>query len=115
MTGLHLINGRWTRSNGNATFAAENPATGQTLQPPFAEAGEAEVNAALTAAADAFEQSQDLPHGWQATLLETIAARIMDLGDALLECAEQETALPRARLIGERARTVNQLKMFAEV
>src|SRR5204863_7983969 len=28
---------------------------------------------------------------------------------------EQETALPRARLTGERARTTSQLKMFADI
>src|SRR5439155_17617237 len=46
---------------------------------------------------------------------EAIAAKIMDLGDALLERGEAETALPRPRLTGERARTTNQLKMFAQI
>ncbi len=39
----------------------------------------------------------------------------MDLGDALLDRGEQESALPRPRLTGERSRTCNQLKMFAEI
>ena len=39
----------------------------------------------------------------------------MDLGDALVERASAETGLPRARIEGERARTVGQLKLFAEV
>ena len=39
----------------------------------------------------------------------------MDLGDAALERAEAESALPRPRLIGERARTIGQLKMFATI
>src|SRR5206468_2267952 len=37
------------------------------------------------------------------------------LGEDLLQRANQETALPEQRLIGECARTVNQLKMFAGV
>src|SRR5690606_17428680 len=37
----------------------------------------------------------------------------MGLGDALIERAMAETGLPRARLEGERGRTVNQLRMFA--
>src|SRR2546423_2358805 len=115
ISGQHLINGEWTRSSGGAPFSAENPATGEKLPPVFGEAGESEVNAALAAAGDAFTEALELPHGWQAKLLDTVAAKIMDLGDALLERAEQETALPRARLTGERARTCNQLKMFADL
>ncbi len=114
LTGSHLINGQWTRSAG-ATFNAQNPATGEKLSPPIGEAGDAEVNAALTAATEAFARSRDLPHAWQAILLDAIVTKIMDLGDALLVRAEQETALPRARLTGERARTCNQLKMFADL
>src|SRR4051812_42609113 len=114
ISGQHLINGEWTQSSGG-TFNAENPATGEKLLPSFCEAGNAEVDAALAAAGEAFTKTLELPHGWQAKLLDSIAAKIMDLGDALLERAEQETALPCARLTGERARTCNQLKMFAEL
>src|SRR4051812_21963381 len=114
LQGSHLIDGKWTRSNG-AEFRAENPATGEQLTPAFQEAGDAEVNAALTAASDAFAQSLDLSHGWQAQFLDSIAAKIMELGDTLLERAEQETALPRPRLTAERARTCGQLTMFAEM
>src|SRR6185295_14652597 len=38
-----------------------------------------------------------------------------ELGDILIERAMAETGLPRARLEGERARTVGQLKLFADV
>src|SRR5439155_20623256 len=57
----------------------------------------------------------DLPPRWSADLLDAIASKIMDLGDALLERGEAETALPRVRLTGERARTTGQLKMFAQI
>ena len=92
---------------------ATNPATGEQLQPGFAEASDAEVNAAVAAAVAAFDQTLDLPPRWPADFLDAIAERIMSLGDALLERGEAETALPRARLTGERARTVGQIKMFA--
>src|SRR5690348_16443014 len=94
---------------------AINPATGQALEPVFPEAGEPEVNTAVAAAAEAFEQTLDLPPRWSADLLDRIADRIMDLGDKLLERGETETALPRPRLTGERGRTTNQLKMFAGI
>jgi NADP-dependent aldehyde dehydrogenase len=92
-----------------------NPATGAQLEPGFREASDADVNAAVAAATDAFDKTLDLPPRWPADLLDTIADRIMSLGDALLERGEAETALPRPRLTGERARTVGQIKMFAEI
>jgi len=62
-----------------------NPATGQPLDPDFAEAGAGEVNAAMEAADGAFEESLNLPPNWPADLLDAIATKIMDVGDALLE------------------------------
>jgi NADP-dependent aldehyde dehydrogenase len=116
LCGLHLINDDWIASaGGGPTFQAINPASGAALPTAFAEAGDAEVNAALESADRAFRLSHDLPQTWPAELLELIAARVMDLGDGLLERAEAETALPRARLIGERGRTCGQLQMFAKV
>ena len=52
---------------------------------------------------------------WPAELLDAIASQIEALGDELLERGEAETALPRARLTGERARTCAQLRMFAQI
>src|SRR3989442_6918197 len=114
LTGRHLINEDWIDSPGER-FHATNPATGDVLPPAFCEAGDAEVNAAMESARRAFRLAADLPQNWPAELIELIADRIMDLGDALLERGETETALPRARLVGERARTTSQLKMFASI
>ncbi|MWM14975.1 aldehyde dehydrogenase family protein, partial [Escherichia coli] len=47
--------------------------------------------------------------------LEAIASQIEALGDALIERAMAESALPRPRLEGERGRTCNQLRLFASV
>src|SRR5690606_1273655 len=46
--------------------------------------------------------------------LETIGDRIMALGNELLGRANAESGLPLARLTGERARTVNQPRLFAD-
>jgi NADP-dependent aldehyde dehydrogenase len=51
----------------------------------------------------------------RAQFLREIALRIEQLGDALIECVQRETALPAARVTGERARTCNQLRLFADV
>ena len=111
LAGKHLINGAWM--GGDGAFSAISPATGETLAPRFAEAGDGEVNLALLAAESAYDASLDLPPRWQADLLDAMAAKVMDVGDALLERGEAETALPRGRLTMERGRTVGQLKMFA--
>jgi alpha-ketoglutaric semialdehyde dehydrogenase len=115
LTANHLIDGQWVSSASGATYQAVNPTTGQPLHEKFAIAGAPEVNAAMDAAAAAFAQTMELPPRWPAALLDAIAAAIMDLGDGLLERGEQETALPRTRLLGERTRTYNQLKMFAQI
>jgi NADP-dependent aldehyde dehydrogenase len=114
LTGSHLIDGQW-HAPGRTTFAAVNPATGQELSPGFGKATAEHIDAAAKAARETFEATRDLPPRWQAELLETIATKIMDLGDGLLERGEAETALPRARMTGERARTVGQIKMFASI
>ncbi|MES1196697.1 MAG: aldehyde dehydrogenase (NADP(+)), partial [Steroidobacter sp.] len=63
---------------------------------------------------EAFDTYRNLDGETRARFLETIADNIMGLGDELLERAHAETGLPLARLTGERGRTVNQLKLFAD-
>jgi NADP-dependent aldehyde dehydrogenase len=45
--------------------------------------------------------------------LDAIAEEIMALGDLLIERCSAETALPAARITGERGRTCGQLQLFA--
>src|SRR4051812_44754930 len=114
LCGLHWIDGHRKADDGE-TFNALNPATGETLDPPFAEAMIDEVDAAVSGARRAFLSVRDRDPRWPAEFLEAIASQIEGLGDQLLERGEAETALPRARLTGERARTCAQLRMFAEI
>lgn len=51
----------------------------------------------------------------RAIFLEAIATEIMALGDALLQMTHEETALPLARLTGERGRTCTQLQLYAQM
>ena len=112
--GTNFIAGRAQRGAGRA-FSAVNPAGGNTLEPPFHEAVDSDVDGAMTAAASAFETFRALTGDTRAALLEAIGDGIMAHGDELIQRASQETGLGRDRLIGERARTVNQLKLFAQV
>src|SRR4051812_40739103 len=114
LCGQNSIDGQWIAA-GRESFDALNPATGETLAPHFAEATYNEVDAAASAARQALLAVRALEPLWPADLLDTIASQIEGLGDELLERGEAETALPRARLTGERARTCAQLRMFAQI
>ncbi len=97
------------------TFTAFNPKVGQTIQPPFYEATEAQVNQALELAATAAEQFRGLSSDKVASFLLAINTEIEALGDTLIERASEETGLDLERLRGERARTLNQIKLFASL
>jgi 2,5-dioxopentanoate dehydrogenase len=92
-----------------------NPATGEALEPAYGLAGEAELERACALAWSAFDAYRETSPEQRAAFLERIAENILALGDTLIERAMQESGLPRARLEGERGRTVGQLRLFAEV
>ena len=96
-------------------FRAINPATGAELEPAFGTADSNAISRACEAAHLAFDTYRELGPERRATFLETIAANIMDCGDAVVSRAMEETGLARGRLEGERARTVGQLTLFAAV
>jgi alpha-ketoglutaric semialdehyde dehydrogenase len=114
LTAEHFIAGRRAKA-GTQRFNAKNPGTSSVLEPAFVDATTEEIEAAVAAAEAAVEAFQDTPAEQVAKLLQSIAEEILALGDALLERAHQETGLPLARLTGERARTVNQARLFAAV
>lgn len=114
LTGANLLGPR-DSSAGAVSFHAQDPATGRTLEPPFAEATSAEVDAAARAAEAAFEAFAALPARRRAAFLRAIAEQLLALGDGLLDRARAETALPRPRLEGERARTASQARLFADL
>src|ERR1035437_4559223 len=112
--GRSIIGGEPSR-RGKASFSALAPASGQALSPPFYQVTDEEIDRAMALATQAFEVYRAQPPEQIAAFLDCIAEQIVSLGQALIERASLETALPEGRLIGERARTVNQLKMFAEL
>jgi NADP-dependent aldehyde dehydrogenase len=112
--GTSLIAGQPGRADG-PTFWTVNPATGQRLTPDFHAASAAEVDHALNEATAAFADYRARPAAERARLLETIAAEIETLGDALPQRASAETGLPLARITGERGRTCGQLRLFASL
>ena len=114
LTGEQLIDGGAVRG-GDAAFRAVNPARSEPLEPAFSGAGAAELERACAAAWAAFDAYRETGLAERGAFLDAISARILGLGDALIERACAETGLPPARIQGERARTVAQLRLFAEV
>lgn len=112
--GANLIAGVESRE-GTVRFRGTDPATGEALPPEFVEATAAEVDAAARAARDAFAACVALPGPARAAFLRAIAEEVLASGEALVARAAAETGLPRARLEGERGRTVGQLRTFADL
>ncbi len=108
INGKHLVAGEWVASG--ATFAS-SPAHGPSHD--FAVGTPELVDQACQAAEDAFWSYGYSSREDRAKFLETIADEIDARGDAITEIGTQETGLPEARLIGERGRTVGQLRLFA--
>lgn len=94
-------------------FRAHNAATSETIGPGYSEANAEDVAKACALAAYASEDFADLELESRARFLEQVAGQILAIGDELIAVAMAETGLPRARLEGERGRTVGQLRMFA--
>jgi NADP-dependent aldehyde dehydrogenase len=98
---------------GTPVFQAVDPSVGKTLEPAFAEATPAHVERAAKLAAEAFPIYRETSPEVRAAFLDGIAAKIEALGDDLVERASRESGLPLPRLVGERARTTGQLRLFA--
>lgn len=94
-------------------FHAIDPGAGARLDQSFSEASPADVAEAAALAEEAAPAFAALAPETRARFLEAAADAIVDLGDVFITTAMAETGLPRARLEGERGRTVGQLRLFA--
>lgn len=89
--------------------------TGEPQGQPLPVHGPADVAAACAAAEAAFDIYRATDGDTRAAFLDRIADEILAIGDSLIETAMSESGLPRARLEGERGRTIGQLRLFADV
>ncbi|WP_413740401.1 aldehyde dehydrogenase (NADP(+)) [Sodalis sp. RH14] len=111
----NLIIGSEMQQGGGTRFHAADPAGDRPLAPDFYDAAPAQIDRACQLAEQAFDVYRALPLTLRADFLTRIGDNIQALGDALIARAVQETGLPRGRIEGERARTLGQLALFAEV
>jgi alpha-ketoglutaric semialdehyde dehydrogenase len=99
----------------NEIFRAVNPMNGEELEPAFFGATLDEVDRAATLAHEAFATYNRVSGRNRGVFLRKIAANLESIAEELVDRAEQETALPKARLQGETVRTCGQLRLFAQV
>jgi len=114
LRGYSIIDGQSCEGNG-APFRGVDPAKGEQLEPVYHCASIADLNHAADLAEDAFLAFRKLSGRERGRFLRHIADSIEAIVPELVERANRETALPEARLKGESARTINQLRLFAQV
>ncbi len=114
LTGNLLI-GRQSLRGTHGTLHAIDAATGTQLEPAFGGATPQQLDHACALAWQAFDPYRETAPGRRADFLEAIATNILALGDALVDRCVAESGLPRARIEGERGRTVGQLRLFANM
>jgi len=102
-----------TISGLGTTFKTFDPKTNSENNAIFYEATEQEINDAVALAKTAFYTYKNVSGIEKANFINAIADEILELGDALITTYIKESGLPEARAIGERGRTIGQLRSFA--
>jgi len=118
LTGYSIVDGKPLEASIDSnvgSFYGIDPATGMKLEPAYRYASLEDLDRAANLAEDAFAVYSKLPGRERAAFLRHIAAGIEAIGAEIVERAHSETALPEARLKGELVRTVNQLRLFAQM
>jgi NADP-dependent aldehyde dehydrogenase len=100
---------------GSVKLQSVDAETGEALPHDFIQASPEEVDAAAKAAAAAYPAYRSLSAERRAQFLDAIANELDALGDEFVTLVCRETALPAARIIGERGRTSGQMRLFASV
>lgn len=114
LTGHNYIGGE-RRAAGTVEHKSLDASSGEALPYTFIQATPEEVDAAAQAAAAAYPIYRNLSAVRRAEFLEAIADEIDALGDDFVALVCRETALPAARIQGERGRTSGQMRLFAKV
>ncbi len=114
ITGKNHI-GNLLSSIGNITFKTFNPQTNLENEVVYSEASPIEIEKAVELAAEAFNSFKSISGLKKSDFLNEIANEIEALGDELIQTYCAETGLPEGRAIGERGRTIFQLRSFANL
>jgi alpha-ketoglutaric semialdehyde dehydrogenase len=114
ITGKNYI-GNLLASTGKVTFKTFNPQKNIENDVVFTEASDAEIEMVVALASEAFKEFRHISGVKKSEFLNQIANEIEALGDELIKTYCLESGLPEGRAIGERGRTVFQLRTFANL
>jgi NADP-dependent aldehyde dehydrogenase len=114
ITGKNLI-GNTVSAKYNKTFTGLGGTVKNISTNKFYEASTEEIDEAVTKAHAAFLVYRNFSGTRKAEFLEAIAAKLSESKDEILPITEQETKLSSGRLQGEMQRTINQLRLFANL
>lgn len=112
--GHNYIGGARSAAGSIIVYSAD-ASTGENLPHDFFQATVEEVDAAAKAAASAYPAYRSLSAEKRAQFLDAIADELDALGDDFIATVCRETALPTARIQGERGRVTGQMRLFAKV
>ncbi|HAF77749.1 MAG TPA: aldehyde dehydrogenase (NADP(+)), partial [Maribacter sp.] len=112
ISGTNAI-GNKASKQGERTFKTFDPKNNENTEWTFYEATTNEINEAVALATDAYAVYKDYSGEKKAEFLEAIADEIEALGDELINTYCRESGLPQGRAVGERGRTMGQLRAFA--
>lgn len=109
----HSIIGSSRSTGTGGTFQAQNPSTGEALEPTYHAATEEELDRAINLADAAFTSYGESSNKDRSAFLRAIAEEIDAREEEIVPRMMAETGLPEGRCRGEKGRTVGQLRMFA--
>ena len=112
LNGVHWIAGESV--SGDRLFHANNPVTGERLEPGFPEATTGQIDSAVAAAVAVHESRALFPAEARIRLLKAMARKLEEALPRILERGVLETGLPAGRFEAEMGRTCSQLLQFAE-
>ena len=114
ITGKNYIGSKLS-AKGNITFTTFNPESNKDNTIVFTEVTSAEIDEAIALAIKCFQEYKSISGLKKAGFLNAIANEILALDDVLIQTYCLESGLPEERAKGERARTIGQLRNFANL
>ncbi|MBW8245152.1 aldehyde dehydrogenase (NADP(+)) [Muricauda oceani] len=114
ITGKNCIGGQF-KADGSVEFKTVDPKKNEENPTVFIEATKGEIDTAAELAWEAFKVFRKTSGKQRADFLNTIADEILALDQELIDTYMLESGLPEGRAIGERGRTVFQLRSFAKL
>lgn len=112
ITGKNYI-GNQLSAKGSVVYKTINPKLNIENSWSCTEATSDEINGAVELSWEAFKVFRKTTKNERADFLNAIADEIEALGDELINTYCQESGLPEGRAMGERGRTIFQLRSFA--